>query len=74
MGMITGSVRVSLLSGRIRRYRVEVGLTGRIRLRYAVRAYEPLGRSADWLGCAGRTHAGRPARLRRRFGPKAEFK
>jgi hypothetical protein len=35
--MITGS-------GQIRRYRVGLSLTGRIRLRYAVRAREPLGR------------------------------
>jgi hypothetical protein len=43
--MIMGSGRVSLLSGRIRRYRVGLGLTGRIRLRHAVRAREQLGRA-----------------------------
>ncbi len=48
--MITGSGRVSLLSGRIRRYRVGLGLTGRIQLRYAMRAREPLGRGAGRLG------------------------
>jgi hypothetical protein len=48
--MIMGSGRVSLLSGRIRRYRVGLGLTSWIRLRYAVRAREPLGRGADLLG------------------------
>jgi hypothetical protein len=73
-GMITGSGRVSLLSGRIQRYRVRLGLTGQFLLRYAVHAREPLGRGADRLGCAGRAHAGRPAGPRRRFGPKAEFK
>jgi hypothetical protein len=65
--MIMGSGQVSLLSGRIRRYQVGLSLTGRIRLRYAVRAREPLGH-------AGRARVGRPAGLRRRFGPKAEFK
>jgi hypothetical protein len=43
--MIMGSGQVSLLSGRIRRYRVGLGLTGRIRLRHAVRAREQLGRA-----------------------------
>jgi hypothetical protein len=45
--MITGSGRVSLLSGWIRCYRVGLGLTGQIRLRYVVRARETLGRGAD---------------------------
>jgi hypothetical protein len=72
--MITGSVRVSLLSGQIRRYRVGLGLTGRIWLRYAVRTHEPLGRGAGRLGRAGRARVGRPAGLRRRFGLGAEFK
>jgi hypothetical protein len=48
--MIMGSGRVSLLSGQIRHYRVRLGLTSRIRLRYAMRAREPLGRGADRLG------------------------
>jgi hypothetical protein len=60
-GMITGSGRVSLLSGWIW-------------LRYAVRIREPLGRGADRLGHAGRARAGRPTRPRQRFDPKAEFK
>jgi hypothetical protein len=46
------SGRVSFLSGRIRRYRVGLNLTGRIPLRYAVRAREPLGRDAGRLGHA----------------------
>jgi hypothetical protein len=46
MGMIVGSCRVSLLSGRIQRYRVGLSLTGQIWLRYVVRAHEPLGRDA----------------------------
>jgi hypothetical protein len=48
--MITGSGQVSLLSGRIWLYRVGLGLTGQIRLRYVVRAREPLGRGANRLG------------------------
>jgi hypothetical protein len=50
MGMITGSGRVSLLLGQIRRYRVGLGLTGQIRLRYAVCAGEPLGHGTGRLG------------------------
>jgi hypothetical protein len=50
--MITGSGRVSLLSGRIRRCRVRLGLTGRIWIRYALRAHEPLGRGTGRLGRA----------------------
>jgi hypothetical protein len=53
--------RVSLLSGRIRRYRVGLGLTGRIWLCYTVRARERLGHGASWLGCTGHARAGRPA-------------
>jgi hypothetical protein len=49
MGMITGSCRVSLLSGRIRRYRVGLSLTGQVWLRYAVRPREPLGHEGGWL-------------------------
>jgi hypothetical protein len=45
--MIMGSGRVSLLSGRIWLYRVGLGLTGQIWLRYAVCAREPLGRDED---------------------------
>jgi hypothetical protein len=56
-GMIMGSGQVSLLSGQIQRYQVGLGLTGRIQLRYMVRAHEPLRR-------AGRACAGRPARPR----------
>jgi hypothetical protein len=52
--MITGSGRVSLLSGQIRRYRVGLGLTDQIRLRYVVHAHEPLGR-------AGHARVGRRA-------------
>jgi hypothetical protein len=52
MGMITGSGRVSLLSGRIWPYRVGLSLTGRIWLHYVVRACEPLGHSANRLGRA----------------------
>jgi hypothetical protein len=50
--MIMGSGRVSLLSGRIQLYRVGLGSTGRIRLRYAVRARELLGRGTGQLGHA----------------------
>jgi hypothetical protein len=46
-GMITGSGRVSLLSDRIWRYRVGLSLSGWIRLRYMVRAHEPLGHAED---------------------------
>jgi hypothetical protein len=53
--MITGLGRVSLLPGWIRRYRVRLGLTGRIWLRYGVHAREPLGHGAGRLGHAGRT-------------------
>jgi hypothetical protein len=53
MGLITGSGRVSLLSGQIRHYWVRLGLTGRIRLRYTVCSREPLGRGAARLGRAG---------------------
>jgi hypothetical protein len=73
-GVITGSGRVSLLSGRIRRYQVGLGLMGWIWLHYAVRAREPLGHGASRLGHAGRARVGRPAGPRRRVGPKAEFK
>jgi hypothetical protein len=72
--MITSSSRVSLLSGRIRRYRVRLGLTGWIQLRYVVRARELLGLGAGQLGRAGPACVGTLARPRRRFGPKAEFK
>jgi hypothetical protein len=74
MGVITGSGRVSLLSGQIRHYQVGLSLTGQIQLCYAVRTREPLGRGAGRLGRAGRAGAGRPAGPRRRFSPKAEFK
>jgi hypothetical protein len=74
MGMITGSGRVSLVSGRIRRYRVRLGLTRRIQLRYALRAREPLGHNADRLGRAGHARAGRLTGPHRRFSLKAEFK
>jgi hypothetical protein len=50
--MITDSGRVSLLSGRIRRYRVRLGLTSQIWLRYAVHARELLGRGTGRLGRA----------------------
>jgi hypothetical protein len=50
--MITGSGRVSLLSGQIQYYWVGLGLTGRIRLHYVVRAHEPMGRGAGRLGRA----------------------
>jgi hypothetical protein len=60
-GIITGLGHVSFLSGRIRRYRVRLGLTGRIQLCYVVRAREWLGRSAGLLGRAGRARARRPA-------------
>jgi hypothetical protein len=56
-GMITGLGWVNLLSGRIRRYRVEFGSATR-------------GAPANPLG---RAHAMRPARPRRGFGPNAEF-
>jgi hypothetical protein len=72
--MITGSGRVSLLSGLIRRYQVGLGLTGRIWLRYVVRAREPLGHGAGRVGRTSRARARRPVGPRRRFGPKAEFK
>jgi hypothetical protein len=74
MGMIMSLGRVSLLSGRIRHYRVGLGLTGQIWLRYAVCAREPLGRDAGRLGRGGRARVRRPAGLRRRFSPGAEFK
>jgi hypothetical protein len=48
--MITRSGQVSLLSGRIRRYRVRLDLTGRIWLHYVVHAREPLDRGASRLG------------------------
>jgi hypothetical protein len=54
MNGLTGSGRVSLLLGRIRRYRVKLGLTGQIRLHYVVCAHEPLGHGASQLGHAGR--------------------
>jgi hypothetical protein len=72
-GMIMSSGRVSLLSGRIRHYRVGLGLTG-IWLRYMVCAREPLGHDAGRLGRGGRARVRRPAGLRRRFSPGAEFK
>jgi hypothetical protein len=52
MGVITGSGRVSLLSGQIRRYQVGLSLTGQIQLCYAVRTRELLGRGAGRLGRA----------------------
>jgi hypothetical protein len=58
--MITGSDRVSLLWGRIRSYQVRLGLTGRIRLRYAVRAHEPLSHGTGRLRRVGRAREGRP--------------
>jgi hypothetical protein len=61
MGMITGSGRVSLLSGRIQCHRVGLSLTGQIRLRYTVHAREWLGRGADRLSHVGHTRAGRLA-------------
>jgi hypothetical protein len=72
--MIMGLGRVSLLLGQIWCYRVKLGLTGRIWLRYAVRAHKPLGHGAGRLGRTGRACVGRPAGPRQRFGPKAEFK
>jgi hypothetical protein len=74
MGMITGSGRVSLLSGQIRRYQVELGLTGWIWLRYTVRARKPLGRGVGRLGRPGRARVGRLLGPRRRFSPEVEFK
>jgi hypothetical protein len=52
--MITGSGQVSRLSGWIRRYRVGLGLTGQIRLRYVVRTHKPLGHDTGRLGRVGR--------------------
>jgi hypothetical protein len=42
-GMIKGSGQVKLISGRIRRYRVGLGLTGWVWLRYVVRTHESVG-------------------------------
>jgi hypothetical protein len=50
--MTMGSGQVSLLAGRIWRYRVGLGLTGQIWLRYVVHAHKPLGHSAGRLGRA----------------------
>jgi hypothetical protein len=67
-GMITGSGRVNLLSGRIRCYRVRFGSATRCA------PVNPLGRDAGRLGRAGRARAVRPAGPRRGFGPTADFK
>jgi hypothetical protein len=58
MSTITGLGQVSLLSGRIWRYQVGLGLTGQVWLRYAVCAHEPLSRGDGRLG---RTRAERLA-------------
>jgi hypothetical protein len=58
--MITGSGRVSLLSGRIRCYWVGLSLTGWIWLRYAPMTHEPLGRGLT--GWVARARGGRLGR------------
>jgi hypothetical protein len=65
-GLITGSGRVNLVSGRICRYRVGFGSATWCTL------VNPLGRGAGRQGCAGRARAVRPAGLRR-IRPKANF-
>jgi hypothetical protein len=67
MGMITGSGRVNLLSGRIRRYWVGFGSAT-----WCAPA-NPLGHGAGRLGRVGRARAVRPAGPRRGFGPNASF-
>jgi hypothetical protein len=64
MGMITGSGRVNLLSGRIRRYQVRFGSAKRCA------PVNLLGRGADRLG---RARAVRPDGPHRGFGPNAGF-
>jgi hypothetical protein len=66
MGLITGSGRVNLLSGRIRCYQVEFGSATRCA------PVNPLGRSAGRLGRVGHVRAVRPARPRR-IRPEADF-
>jgi hypothetical protein len=68
MGLITGSGRVNLLSGRIRRYRVRFGSAT-----WCAPA-NPVGRDTGQLGRVGHACAVRPAGPRRRFGRKADFK
>jgi hypothetical protein len=67
-GMITGSGRVNLISGQIRRYRVRFGSATRCA------PASPLGHGAGWLGHAGHAHAVRPAGSCHGFGPNASFK
>jgi hypothetical protein len=65
--MITGSGRVNLLSGQIRRYRVEFGSATRCA------PVNLLGCNAGRLGRAGSARAVRPARPRHGFGPNVGF-
>jgi hypothetical protein len=66
MGMITGSGRVNLLSGRIWRYRVGFGS--------AMRAHPRIRWAAAPAGWATQVvRAVSPAGPRHGFGPKAEF-
>jgi hypothetical protein len=67
-GMIMGSGRVKLLSGRILLNGSGFGSATRCA------PASPLGHDAGHLGHAGRVHAVRPAGPLRRFGPNAEFK
>jgi hypothetical protein len=64
---LTGSGRVNLLLGQIRRYRVGFGSATRCT------PVNPLGRGADWLGHAGRARVVRLVGPRRGFGPNVEF-
>jgi hypothetical protein len=67
MGMITGSGRVNLLSGRIRRYQVGFGSAMLCAL------VNPLGHGAGWLGHIGRARTVRLAGPHRGFGPNVGF-
>jgi hypothetical protein len=66
-GMITGSGRVNLLSGRIRRYRVGFGSAT------WCAPVNSLGRGADRLGRVARARMVKPAGPRRGFGPNVGF-
>jgi hypothetical protein len=66
MGLITGSGRVNLLSGRIQHYQVGFGSAMRCV------PVNPLGHGAGRLGHAGRVRAARPAGPRR-IRPEADF-